>query len=190
MIGTLLKAGLGLLGGVFGSGRENTLDRTLGRFLTNKDDELNAEAKIRAGAYSLVRKQRALTWFESFANGVNSLITPLLTLMIIGFLGYIYFLAFTDPAALTLILKAMALIPQELWALQGIVIAFWFGKRYVDKKRDLDIDKHALSEFNSALDKYNERKSAEKSAVAAQAIKNKPRRRKPKPKIIPKGEEY
>ena len=154
----LIKAGLGLVGGLLGSSRENTLDRTLGRFLTNKDDELAAEAKIRAGAYSLVRKQRALTKFESFANGVNSLITPLLTLMIIGFLGYVYFLAFTDPALLTVILKAMALIPQELWALQGIVIAFWFGKRYVDKKKELAIDKHAMDNFHNSLDKYNERK--------------------------------
>ena len=66
-----------------------------------------------------------LTWWDSLIDGLNRLPRPAFAFGVIGGLGF----AASDPVGFTAIMTAMAVIPDQLWILVGLVVSFFFGAR-------------------------------------------------------------
>lgn len=69
------------------------------------------------------------TWWDSFVDGLNRLPRPTITFSIMG----LFVWALYDPAAFADYMRAMEIVPDELWMMWLTVIAFWFGGRLVSR---------------------------------------------------------
>lgn len=67
----------------------------------------------------------AKTAFDSFVDGMNRLVRPLVTYGVIGMFAFML----ANPAQFKEVVEAAALTPAWMWALIATVIGFWFGGR-------------------------------------------------------------
>lgn len=70
-----------------------------------------------------------------------------MTFGMIGLLGW----ACADPTGFAIVMSALAVVPEPLWAVWGAVAAFWFGARELHKVRDWKFDKAILSAAAEAV---------------------------------------
>ncbi|MFT6674713.1 MAG: hypothetical protein ACJAVM_000896 [Sulfitobacter sp.] len=75
-------------------------------------------------------------WFDRFMNGVNRLPRPALAL---GTLG-LFVSAMVEPLWFAERMQGIALVPEPLWWLLGVIVSFYFGARYQVKAQDFQRD--------------------------------------------------
>ncbi len=72
-------------------------------------------------------------WFDGFVNGLNRLPRPLLALSTFALFGF----AMASPAAFSVRMESLQLVPEPLWWLLGAVVSFYFGARELHYRRGL-----------------------------------------------------
>jgi len=95
--------------------------------------ELNEEAYARAmSQYGQEFVTAPRGWFDSFVNGLNRMPRPMLALGTMALFIY----AMIDPAAFSLRMQGLQLVPEPLWWLLGAIVGFYFGAREAHHFRD------------------------------------------------------
>jgi hypothetical protein len=128
-----------ILGSVFGGGR-NVVKETAEVFRPNAEASEARTAAITGQAMSQYAAEftpRAhRTWFDSFVDGINRLVRPLLAMSCFGILVATPI----DPIYMTEVFTAWALIPAALWGIIGGVFGFFFGGRFQIKAHEMKRD--------------------------------------------------
>jgi len=75
-------------------------------------------------------------WFDRFMDGLNRLPRPALAL---GTLG-LFVSAMVDPLWFAARMQGIALVPEPLWWLLGVIVSFYFGARHQRKNQDFQRD--------------------------------------------------
>lgn len=125
----------GILGLLFGTGR-NVVRETAEVFRENADAgaqrafDLREQAIVQFGAEFQVPQKGA---FDRFVDGLNRLPRPALAL---GTLG-LFVAAMIDPLWFAARMQGIALVPEPLWWLLGVIVSFYFGARHQAKVQDL-----------------------------------------------------
>lgn len=123
----------GVLGLLFGSGR-NVVRETVEVFRENADAggvrsaDVQMQAMRQHGAEFVVPRQGL---FDQFMDGVNRLPRPLLAL---GTLG-LFVSAMIEPLWFAERMQGIALVPEPLWWLLGVIVSFYFGARHQIKSQ-------------------------------------------------------
>lgn len=123
-----------LIGLVFGNGGSMVRD-TVEVFRENAESgaQRSAAAQDQAmsqfGAEFTVDRQGA---FDRFMDGVNRLPRPALAL---GTLG-LFVAAMVDPIWFAARMQGIALVPEPLWWLLGVIVSFYFGARHQVKTQE------------------------------------------------------
>ena len=118
----------GILGLLFGGGR-NVVRDTVEVFRENAEagqtraQEVQMQAMQQMGAEFEVPRQG---WFDRFMDGLNRLPRPMLAL---GTLG-LFVTAMVDPLWFAERMQGIALVPEPLWWLLGVIVSFYFGARH------------------------------------------------------------
>lgn len=122
----------------FGGGR-NVLRETVEVFTENAESGakrahlVQGQAMTQFGAEFSVPRQGG---FDRFMDGLNRLPRPALAL---GTLG-LFVSAMVDPLWFAARMQGIALVPEPLWWLLGVIVSFYFGARHQHKKQDLQRD--------------------------------------------------
>ncbi|MHA7851709.1 holin family protein [Roseovarius sp.] len=117
-----------ILGLVFGSGR-NVLAETAQVFRENAEAGAAREAERRSQALEqfgaeFAPPERGV--FDRIMDGVNRLPRPAMALGTLGlFVG-----AMVDPVWFAARMQGIALVPEPLWWLLGVIVSFYFGARH------------------------------------------------------------
>ena len=135
-----LNSGLiaGLMGLVFGGGR-NALAETAQVFRENAEAGAGRAATLQGQAMAQLGAEFARPcpgWFDRVMDGVNRLPRPALAL---GTLG-LFVAAMADPLWFAARMQGLALVPEPLWWLLGIVVSFYFGARHPLKSQEFQRD--------------------------------------------------
>ncbi|WP_147105860.1 holin family protein [Tateyamaria sp. syn59] len=118
----------GLLGLLFGGDR-NVVRDTVQVFRENAEagsaraHEVQMTAMREFGAEFAVARQG---WFDRFMDGINRLPRPALAL---GTLG-LFVSAMVSPLWFAERMQGIALVPEPLWWLLGVIVSFYFGARH------------------------------------------------------------
>lgn len=123
----------GILGLLFGSGRnvvKNTVDviRDTAEPGNLRGTEVQMQAMRQHGA-EFQRSDKGR--FDRFMDGVNRLPRPLLAL---GTLG-LFVSAMVSPLWFSERMQGIALVPEPLWWLLGVIVSFYFGARHQVKSQ-------------------------------------------------------
>ncbi len=123
---------------LFGGGR-NVVRETAEVFRENAEagaqraQTIQTQAMTQFGAeFGAPRKG----WFDRFMDGLNRLPRPALAL---GTLG-LFVSAMVDPLWFSARMQGIALVPEPLWWLLGVIVSFYFGARHQAKTQDLQRD--------------------------------------------------
>ncbi len=125
-----------LLGLVFGNGR-NVVVETAQVFRENAEagairaQGVQTQAMTQFGAEFAIARQGG---FDRFMDGVNRLPRPALAL---GTLG-LFIAAMVDPVWFASRMQGIALVPEPLWWLLGVIVSFYFGARHQLKSQDFE----------------------------------------------------
>jgi hypothetical protein len=129
---------MGLIERVFGivfGGERNVVRDTVEIFRENaetgaaRNAEVQRQAMTQYGAeYSVARRG----WFDRFMDGLNRLPRPALAL---GTLG-LFVSAMINPLWFSERMQGIALVPEPLWWLLGVIVSFYFGARHQVKAQD------------------------------------------------------
>ena len=123
---------------VFGGGR-NVLRETVEVFAENAEagaqraHSVQGQAMSQFGAEFAVPRQGG---FDRFMDGLNRLPRPALAL---GTLG-LFVSAMVDPLWFAARMQGIALVPEPLWWLLGVIVSFYFGARHQRKNQDFQRD--------------------------------------------------
>ena len=122
-----------LLGMVFGSGR-NALRETVEVFRENAEAGAQRSATLQSQAMEqlaaeFARPRQGL--FDRVMDGVNRLPRPALAL---GTLA-LFVAAMADPLWFAARMQGLALVPEPLWWLLGVIVSFYFGARHQSKQQ-------------------------------------------------------
>lgn len=129
---------MGLIGKVltliFGGGR-NAVVETAHVFRENAENSAARETGLREQTMvqfgqEFAARQRG--WFDRLMDGVNRLPRPMMALGTIG----LFVTAMTDPIWFAERMQGIALVPEPLWWLLGVVVSFYFGARHQLKGQD------------------------------------------------------
>ena len=123
-----------LLGFVFGGGR-NVMRQTVEVFRENAEAGAKRGADAQGQAmtqYGAEFNQHRQGWLDQFMNGVNRLPRPALAL---GTLG-LFVAAMVDPIWFSERMQGVALVPEPLWWLLGVIVSFYFGARHQVKAQE------------------------------------------------------
>ncbi|MBK0328183.1 holin family protein [Rhodobacteraceae bacterium F11138] len=124
----------GFLALMFGSGR-NAIRETAEVFRENAEagaqraKEVQGQAMQQFGAEFAVPRQGA---FDRFMDGLNRLPRPALAM---GTLG-LFVAAMVDPLWFAARMQGIALVPEPMWWLLGVVVSFYFGARHQMKTQN------------------------------------------------------
>ncbi|SDW45326.1 Holin of 3TMs, for gene-transfer release [Ruegeria halocynthiae] len=124
----------GLLGFLFGGGR-NVIRETAEVFRENADQGAERSAALRSAAmaqFGTEFQNPAKGGFDRFMDGLNRLPRPALAL---GTLG-LFLAAMFDPLWFAARMQGIALVPEPLWWLLGIIVSFYFGARHQIKAQE------------------------------------------------------
>ncbi len=116
---------------LFGGGG-NVLKETAEVFLPNAEASDRRRAEIQTAALNQMAAEFTFvdkSWFDKFMDGVNRVPRPALAL---GTLGLIM-MAMIDPVWFAARMQGLALVPEPLWWLLGIIVSFYFGARQQTK---------------------------------------------------------
>ena len=123
-----------IAGSLFGGGR-NIVAETAEVFRVNAE----AEAQRDAGASHAALAQFAEEfdgarqgWFDRFVDGLNRLPRPMMAFGVIG----LFAAAMTDPVWFSARMAGIALVPEPLWWLLGVIVRFYFGARHQAKGQE------------------------------------------------------
>jgi len=128
----------GVLALLFGDGR-NLVRETAGVFAENAEAgarrayETQGQAMQQFGAEFAVPRQGA---FDRIMDGINRLPRPALAL---GTLG-LFVSAMVDPLWFAARMQGIALVPEPLWWLLGVIVSFYFGARHQMKAQSFQRD--------------------------------------------------
>lgn len=128
----------GVLGLVFGGGR-NVVRETVEVFTENAEagaaraSTMQGQAMQQFGAEFAVPRKG---WFDRFMDGVNRVPRPALAL---GTLG-LFVAAMVDPLWFAARMQGIALVPEPLWWLLGVIVSFYFGARHQMKAQNFQRD--------------------------------------------------
>lgn len=123
-----------VLGLVFGGDR-NVVRETVEVFRENAETGAERSAKAQRAAmtqYSDEFKQPGRGGFDRFMDGVNRLPRPALAL---GTLG-LFVSAMVAPLWFSERMQGIALVPEPLWWLLGVIVSFYFGARHQVKTQE------------------------------------------------------
>ena len=118
----------GLLGLIFGGGN-NIVRETAEVFRENAEAGAKRGAEIQAQATTQFGTEFATARqgpFDQMMDGVNRLPRPALAL---GTLG-LFVTAMVDPVWFAARMQGIALVPEPLWWLLGVIVSFYFGARH------------------------------------------------------------
>lgn len=121
LIGKLLEL-------VFGNGR-NVVAETAGIFRENTEAGAQRLADQRAQALQQFAGEFSAPsagWFDRLMDAANRLPRPAMAL---GTLG-LFITAMVDPVWFAARMQGIALVPEPLWWLLGVIVSFYFGARY------------------------------------------------------------
>lgn len=130
---------MGLISGVLAllfGGSRNIVRETAEIFRENADEgaargvAVQSQAMTQFGAEFQVPRKGG---FDRFMDGLNRLPRPALAL---GTLG-LFVAAMVDPLWFSARMQGIALVPEPLWWLLGVVVSFYFGARHQAKVQDL-----------------------------------------------------
>lgn len=127
-----------ILAVVFGGGR-NVVRETVEVFTENAEAASQRASGVQGqamaqfgGEFTVPRRG----WFDRFMDGLNRLPRPALAL---GTLG-LFVAAMVDPLWFAARMQGIALVPEPLWWLLGVIVSFYFGARHQHKSQDLQRD--------------------------------------------------
>lgn len=127
-----------IFGFIFGSNR-NALRDTVEVFRENAEARAGRSAEIQKQAMSQLGAEFAvprLGRFDRFMDGLNRLPRPALAL---GTLG-LFVSAMVHPLWFAERMQGIALVPEPLWWLLGVIVSFYFGARHQVKAQDFQRD--------------------------------------------------
>lgn len=113
---------------LFGNGR-NVVARTAEVFRENAEAGARRQSAERGAAMNQMSSEFGAGQsgaFDSFMDGVNRLPRPALAL---GTLG-LFVSAMVDPIWFAARMQGIALVPEPLWWLLGVIVSFYFGARH------------------------------------------------------------
>ena len=128
----------GLVGLVFGNGR-NALRETAEVFRENAEAGAARAATVQGQAMAQLGAEFARPRqgrFDRAMDAINRLPRPALAL---GTLG-LFAAAMADPLWFAARMQGIALVPEPLWWLLGIIVSFYFGARHQLKSQDFQRD--------------------------------------------------
>lgn len=122
---------------IFGGGR-NVITETAGAFVANAEASAEREAELNGAALAQYASEfgarSARTWFDSFVDGLNRLVRPMLTFAILlPIAASIWW-----PAHAAAAIASLAILPAGYWGVLGVVISFFFGGRMQIKAQDFE----------------------------------------------------
>ncbi|WP_121061696.1 holin family protein [Chachezhania antarctica] len=126
----------GLFGFLFGGGR-NAVRETVEVFRENaeagaeRSANLQTQATAQLGQEFMIPRQGL---FDRLIDGVNRLPRPALAL---GTLA-LFVSAMVDPVWFAARMQGVALVPEPLWWLLGVIVSFYFGARHQLKKQSFE----------------------------------------------------
>lgn len=133
---------MGLIDGffrlLFGGGR-NVIRETAEVFTENREAGAERAATVQAQAMTQFGQEFVIErkgWFDRFMDGVNRLPRPALAL---GTLG-LFVAAMVDPLWFSERMQGIALVPEPLWWLLGVIVSFYFGARHQSKTQEFQRD--------------------------------------------------
>lgn len=127
-----------LLTMVFGGGR-NVIAETAEVFRENAEAGAERSLTLRQEALAQMASEFARDQkggFDRFMDGVNRLPRPMLAL---GTLG-LFVAAMVDPLWFAQRMQGIALVPEPLWWLLGVIVSFYFGARHQVKSQQFQRD--------------------------------------------------
>ena len=139
-----MKALIDLLGGGLLGGLDN-LVKTIFGSREQRDASAHDEQAAVMGAFAAEFNARSnRTIWDSLVDGLNRLPRPIMTFGVIGVFVY----CVEDPEGFSVAMKALALMPEPGWILIGVIMAFWFGGKFLGKdlRRPEPIDPAAVRE--------------------------------------------
>ena len=127
---------MGLIGRIFGTlfGRgRNVIAETSEVFRPNAEASAQREADAQGAALRQMAAEfgGGQGWFHGLVNGLNRLPRPLIAFGVVG----LFVSAMVDPVWFAARMEGLTLVPEPLWTILGIVIAFYFGAREMHKLR-------------------------------------------------------
>lgn len=125
----------GILGFLFGNQR-NIIRETAEVFWENTDSGAERDVLIRQQAVSQFSAEFGSTGkapFDRFFDGLNRLPRPAMAL---GTLC-LFVAAMVDPIWFSSRMQGIALVPEPLWWLLGVIVSFYFGARHQAKVQEL-----------------------------------------------------
>lgn len=127
-----------LLGMVFGGGR-NVLRETAEVFRENADAGAQRAVDVQSGAlaqFAAEFSQPPKGWFDRVMDGINRIPRPALALGTIA----LFIAAMVDPLWFAERMQGLALVPEPLWWLLGVIVSFYFGARHQAKSQQFQRD--------------------------------------------------
>ncbi|KIC22579.1 holin family protein [Leisingera sp. ANG-Vp] len=119
---------------IFGS-RRNVLRETVEVFRENSEAGAARAHEVQIAALSQLGaefQQPEKSRFDRFMDGVNRLPRPMLALGTLALMGA----ALTDPVWFAARMQGLALVPEPLWWLLGVIVSFYFGARHQLKTQE------------------------------------------------------
>ncbi len=133
---------MGLIGRVldlvFGGGR-NVLRETAEVFTENAEaasQRAHAARRVAIEQMGAEFRPQSGAGFDRFMDGLNRVPRPALAL---GTLG-LFVAAMTDPLWFAARMQGIALVPEPLWWLLGVIVTFYFGARHQQKHQGFQRD--------------------------------------------------
>jgi hypothetical protein len=136
MVGGLFKPARELVE-VFTPNAEREAERHHAEQLSLGEQDM---AVVQQFAREFEAKTTATKW-DSFANGLNRLPRPLITLGVLG----LFVLAPLDPLRFIEVARAYQLMPEGFWALLSLIIAFYFGGRMQFTRQQMSLKGGAVA---------------------------------------------
>lgn len=122
-----------ILSAIFGGGR-NVIADTAEVFRENSEGGAERSQELRLEAMKQFAREFESSkqgWFDRMMDGVNRLPRPALAL---GTLG-LFVAAMIDPIWFSARMQGIALVPEPLWWLLGVIVSFYFGARHQIKSQ-------------------------------------------------------
>jgi len=141
--------GVGSLFAFLFGGNRNVVVETAEVFRENAEAGAQREADYRQAALTQYgqefHRRNNRTWLDAFADALNRLIRPVLTIAAL----YPLVATVRDPETMSRVWNALATLPNGYWALLGIIIPFYFGGRMQTKALDASMFQSAAAAVSS-----------------------------------------
>lgn len=127
-----------LLNLLFG-GNRNVIADTAEVFVENKDKAAERLVEMQGRAIEQLAAELKLPKtgrFDSAVDGLNRLPRPALALGVLA----LFLSAMIDPLWFAARMQGLALAPEPLWWLLGVIVSFYFGARHQKKAQDFQRD--------------------------------------------------